>query len=75
MIVVNSHNHGGFSMTLTNPASNPIIFSFYSDRGGLVVPREIVASQKVKKKNIDNRYDYTLYATQDDKHHDNARTN
>ena len=59
----------------------------YSDRGGLVFPREIVmlesgglpvaARQQAKKKNIGvaNRYDYTLHATQDDKHHDNARTN
>ena len=39
--------------------------------GGLPV----AARQQAKKKNIDNRYDYTLHATQDDKHHDNARTN
>ena len=38
-----------------------------STPGVLVFPREI--------KNIDNRYDYTLHVTQDEKHHDNARTN
>ena len=39
-------------------------------------PSRVGARQQAKKKNIDNnRYDYSLHATQDDKHHDNARTN
>ena len=45
--------------------------SHHDASGGLPV----AVRQQAKKKNIDNRYDYTLHATQDDKRHDNARTN
>ena len=42
-----------------------------------IVTQPVAARQQAKKKHIgvDNRYDYTLHATQDDQHHDNARTN
>ena len=57
-----------------NSGNDPIgVFSI----GALVFRQEIVTQlrQQAKKKHIDNRYDYTLHARQDDKHHDNARTN
>ena len=62
---------------LSENQSNPILLGFPTRNcslagGGLPV----AARQQAKKKHIDNRYDYTLHATQDDKHHhDNARTN
>ena len=55
--------------------SNPI-FSFYCTP----IVDDCFSHEKLfrnGKKHIDNRsrYDYTLHAIQDDKHHDNARTN
>ena len=67
--------------TCATSRANPKTEYFLSERfSALVFRREIVmqpvaARQQAKKKHIDNRYDYTLHATQDDKHHDNARTN
>ena len=43
----------------------------YGSSGGL----PLAVRQQAKKKNIDNRYDYTLHAMQNDKHNYNARTN
>ena len=49
----------------------------FSDEKLIVTQHPVSARQQAKKKHIgvDNRYDYTLHATQDDQHHDNARTN
>ena len=62
------------------PKPKPIQYFLGVYRNGF--PREIVtqpisSSEATGKEeeHIDNRYDYTLHAMQDDKHHDNARTN
>ena len=64
------------STSWANPktTSNPIFFLLRSWR--IVFPtRNCYATQWRGKKHIGVEYDYTLHATQDDKHHDNARTN
>ena len=60
------------------PKLKPIQYFLYTGtvfRIGFLTRNCYATRQQAKKKHIDNRYDYTLHATQDDKHHDNARTN